>query len=77
MKHPGQRATASNGSKNGYADFDNWKLCIIDYAIWQTKFAKSCTNQDEYLDFLSRVYASDKNYRNKIISLIDEFRKAK
>lgn len=77
MKHPGQRATASIGKKNGYAHFVSWKMCILDYAIWQTKFAKSCNTQDDYLDLLSRVYASDKNYRNKIISLINEFRKEK
>lgn len=76
MKHPKQRATASKGVKNGFAHFENWKMCILDYAIWQAKFAKNCTNQEEYLELLSRVYASDKNYRDKIISLIDEFRKA-
>ena len=71
MKHPGQRATASKGDVNGYAHFDNWRMCILDYAIWQTKFARNCSTREEYLDLLSRVYASDKNYIRKIMVLID------
>jgi uncharacterized FlgJ-related protein len=77
MKQPGQRPTMSFEPKRGYANFDTWKHCIIDYAFWQARYVRNCNTEDEYLDYLARNYASDKNYRNKIISVINEFRKEK
>lgn len=77
MKHPKQRPTMSLGQKNGYANFDSWKNCIIDYAIWQSKFARGIRNEKDYLEYLAGVYASDKNYKIKLSSLIHELREKK
>lgn len=77
MKHPRQRPTLSKGSKNGYARYQRWQDCLADYVIWQSLYARNCKTELDYLDLLSRIYASDKNYKEKIIRLIHEFRKEK
>jgi hypothetical protein len=65
MKHPAQRFTLSLGKKNGYASYRNWVYSIVDYALWQKRYASSLT-EEEYLAYLAKVYASDKDYTTKI-----------
>lgn len=65
MKHPAQRFTLSLGKKNGYASYRNWVYSILDYALWQQRYAAALT-EEEYLAYLSRVYASDTHYVTKI-----------
>lgn len=65
MKHPAQRFTLSLGKKNGYASYRNWVYSILDYALWQQRYASALT-EEEYLAYLSRVYASDTHYVAKI-----------
>lgn len=70
MKHPRQRPTLSLGIKNGYANFESWRHSIADYAIWQSKFGRKCKTQEEYLNLLANIYASDSNYKKKLLNLI-------
>lgn len=74
MKHPTQRATTSTGSKNGYASYRNWAYGVLDYAIWQRRYASGLT-EDEYYSFLSRRYAEDINYCSKVRKIADKFKK--
>lgn len=65
MKQPAKRPTMSLGKKNGYASYRNWVYSIVDYALWQKRYA-SCLTEEEYLAYLAKVYASDKDYTTKI-----------
>ena len=65
MKQPAKRPTMSLGKKNGYASYRNWVYSIVDYALWQKRYASSLT-EEEYLAYLAKVYASDKDYTTKI-----------
>lgn len=67
MKHPSRRATASLGSKNGFASYKNWACSVLDYALWQKTYASNLT-ENEYLDSLS-TYAEDKKYIAKVKKL--------
>lgn len=68
MRHPAQRLTVSVKSKNGYAHYRNWCYSVLDYALWQRRYAYNLS-EDDYLTKLSNVYAEDKEYTSKIKSL--------
>ena len=70
MKHPLTRPTVSLGSKKGYATFNSWSYSILDYALWQRRYARGLT-EEEYLDMLSYKYAEDKNYVKKVKNIAD------
>lgn len=65
MRHPAQRLTVSLGNKNGYARYRNWAYSILDYALWQRRYAWNLT-EEEYLTKLSNTYAEDPNYITKV-----------
>lgn len=68
MKHPRQRLTMSMGEKNGYAHFRSWAHSILDYALWQKRYAYDLDEQ-EYLQKIGSVYAEDEEYIRKVKSL--------
>jgi uncharacterized FlgJ-related protein len=74
MKHPKIRATVSLGSKNGHAYYENWKMSIIDYALWQASFARK-KNEKEFYKYLKNVYAKDSLYIDKIKKIVNGIRK--
>ena len=39
-----------------WAKYNNWKECLIDYALWQTYMAKDIKNEEEYYALLDKVY---------------------
>lgn len=68
MKHPRQRLTMSMGEKNGYAHFRSWAYSILDYALWQKRYAYDLDEQ-EYLKKIGSVYAEDEEYIRKVKNL--------
>lgn len=73
MKYPRSRKTTSSGmSKSGYASYEKWSDSVKDYSLWQKSVLKNKKDitEEEYLSLLSRIYAEDKNYVNKIKWLI-------
>lgn len=71
MKYPSQRPTTAIREKNGYALYDNWRDCVYDYLIWQSRYAKKLT-EEEYYNYLSKVYAQDNNYIVKLKEIANE-----
>lgn len=69
MRQPYTRITTSNGEQGGYANYRNWAFSLLDYALWQRRYAYDLT-EEEYLAKISSVYAEDTQYVNKIINLI-------
>lgn len=66
MKMPNNRPTLAIGkTSTGFAIFNSWKESIIDYAIYQSYYAKNLT-EEEYIDFLNKNYAEDPIYSIKI-----------
>lgn len=65
MKKACQRVTTATKKDNGYAYYEHWSLSVMDYAIWQKKYAYNLT-EEEYLAKLGNVYAEDEHYINKI-----------
>lgn len=65
MRHPAQRITVSLGNRNGYARYRNWAYSVLDYALWQRKYAYNLS-VEAYLTKLGNTYAQDPNYTAKI-----------
>lgn len=70
MKYPRQRATVAQGVDRGYAYYRSWSYSVLDYAIWQRRYASGLA-EDEYLEMLSEKYAEDKSYVKKVKSIAD------
>lgn len=73
MKYPRQRATVALGMDRGYAYYRSWSYSVLDYAIWQRRYASGLT-EEEYLEMLSEKYAEDKAYVRKVKSIADSIK---
>lgn len=51
MKVPSTRPTLAVGVLYGHACFNSWYECLVDYALWQTAFARNLS-RDEYFAYL-------------------------
>lgn len=67
MKEPSIRKTLALGTKNGHAYYKNWKDSVIDYYLYQEAYHNIKEPKDEkYLKRLSRSYAEDPKYIQKL-----------
>lgn len=70
MRVPSQRPTLAVGVLYGHARFNSWQECIMDYAIWQSIYARGLA-EDAYYDYLDRVYAEKKGYSGRLKKIIE------
>ena len=70
MKHPRQRPTTSLEERNGYAYYSDWRSCIFDYMIWQSRYAKKLS-VEEYYQKLGETYAEDTQYVNRLKEIVN------
>ena len=72
MRVAKNRPTTNFGDYNGYAIYSSLKDAVLDYAIWQNGLPKSIlTDTSAYFEYLSSNYASDTNYINKLMWIIN------
>lgn len=64
MKQPQCRATLSIGEANGYAVYKSWTYSILDYWMWQKRYANGLT-ENEYYEKL-KLYCNEKDYIDKV-----------
>jgi len=69
MKEAKSRPTTALGTQRNHAYYISWKESIVDYALWQSSFARGLS-KDEYISYLGQVYAEDSSYTKKIYKLI-------
>lgn len=73
MKVPRSRVTVAESGRNGYAEYRSWKESVNDYAFWQFSHNVDKLTQEEYLQFLGKIYAEDPNYISKIENMIKKY----
>lgn len=73
MRHPGKRPNLSEGKRNGYAVYESWQYCLIDYAIWQSRYAVKYKTDEDYINFLGKIYGSDSLYVEKVNTMLNEY----
>jgi uncharacterized FlgJ-related protein len=67
MRVSNSRITTSIGENLNFAVYKTWKDCILDYAFWQTSYARKIQTEQEYYDFLDEIYC-DETSTNKTYS---------
>jgi len=72
MRLAKSRINTADGDQFGFAYYESWYYSLLDYAFWQSTYASNIKTEDEYLDFIAKVYAEDPNYRNKIKTLANK-----
>ena len=71
MKIPKSRLTVATGESFGHARYDHWTYSVMDYALFQSTFARKIRTRKGYMRYLSRNYAEDESYVQKIGKLIN------
>ena len=75
MYHPLVRKTNSLGEKGGYAIYESWRHCILDYKYWQEYWKKEINeidNVDDYIKFLRTsgyIAGARKTYEKELLTL--------
>lgn len=62
--------TAKESKKSAHARYDDWKLSIVDRALFESAFMRKIKTREQYLDYLAENYAGDKNYKKKLLNII-------
>ncbi len=70
MKLAKSRLTVATGERYGHARYDHWTYSVMDYALFQSTFARKIRTKDKYLRYLQRNYASDERYIDKLTKLL-------
>lgn len=73
MKVPRSRVTVAEAGRNGYAEYGSWKESVNDYAFWQFSHNVVELSQEEYLQYLGKIYAEDPNYIAKIRTMVEKY----
>jgi flagellum-specific peptidoglycan hydrolase FlgJ len=66
MKLPKRRQTTAIGENRNHAIYTSWTQSLADYKLWQDKMIHKAPTLEDYLNYLGRNYAEDKNYIKKI-----------
>lgn len=72
MKVATKRPTTNKGEENGHAYFDNWKDCVVDYALYQAQYLSDLKTEAEYYEYLRQNYAEDPNYVEKLKKIVQK-----
>jgi hypothetical protein len=73
MKPARLRPYTHYGEHRGHADYKgSWKLSVIDYALWQAREAKNVKTEEQYYFLLSKMYAEDPDYINKLKNIVNK-----
>jgi uncharacterized FlgJ-related protein len=70
MKLPKQRSTTAIGEQHNHAEYTSWRQSVIDYKLWQDMVLTKVKSRRAYLKYLSKYYATDKQYVTLIKKMI-------
>jgi hypothetical protein len=72
MKKSESRTTTSDQSKGDYKRYKDWQESCYDYIFWVFSRNVDKLSDDEYLDYIGKIYSEDKLYKEKIIKIINQ-----
>ena len=75
MRPTYSRMNTQNGEAMGFAVYDNWKESLRDYSLWIALYGNNLTD-DQYLELLDKVWASNQNYRINLEKLLKQHNNA-
>lgn len=73
MKMAEKRPTTALGTRNNHAYYNHWRQSVIDYALWQSFVSnpENISSEEEWLNYVGRMYAEDNSYRKKLVIIRD------
>lgn len=72
MKQSQSRTSTNLGTQLNHAIYKDYESSIIDRALWEEAYTRNLT-REQYLDLLNEVYAEDKEYKNKLLKIINDY----
>ena len=74
MKLAACRPNVQTGENLGHATYRNWKMSVIDYALWQSSTGVwKLKDEAAYFNYLDQRYAEGANYAIKVKEIRDNF----
>ncbi len=70
MKQAKSRPTTNCGKYLNYACYNHWRESVIDYALYYSKYLSKFKTQKSLFNYLSKHYASDSLYIQKLKKLM-------
>lgn len=70
MKEAKSRVKTAIGTQYNHAYYSCWRESVYDYAFYQCRYLGSIKTEKEYFAYLSRNYAEDPHYVEKLKSTI-------
>lgn len=75
MKRACCRPNVQEGESRGHATYKNWKMSIIDYAMWQVSTGVwKLKSESAYMNYLHGRYAEDPQYVHKVSAIRSNFK---
>lgn len=74
MKQAKVRSTTALGTQYSHAYYNDWRMSVMDYALWYNKYMSRIKSKEQYYEFLGQYYAEDPNYVNKLKVIVNEIR---
>ena len=77
MKKSESRITTSDQSKGDFKRYKDWQEACYDYIFWVFSRNADKLSDDEYIEYICKIYAEDPLYQQKIqkIILTTDFKK--
>ena len=72
MKCAKNRCYTHLGGSRGHAQYANWKMSVLDYALYQSSYLRAIKTEDEYYAYLGNHYAEDSNYVKKVKRIVSK-----
>ncbi len=72
MKEAVVRAHTAKGTQYGHAYYKNWRESVYDYALYQSSYLFGLKTRGQYLSYISKSYAQDPTYTNKIKKILKD-----
>jgi len=72
MKLPEARVTSGSAVTGIFQKYANYRESVADYMLWAIQNQTSVLTEDQYINYLQKIYAEDPNYAVKIRKMLKE-----
>lgn len=70
MKCAKSRAYTHLGESRNHAQYENWKMSVLDYALYQARYLGSLKTREQYYAYIGSHYAEDPSYLKKVKKIV-------
>lgn len=77
MKCARSRPYTHIGENRGHAQYVNWKMSVLDYALYQAAYLRELRTEEQYYEYIGNHYAEDPNYVTKIRNAVQTLKDAR